>query len=137
MSGFSEDASTFASVGDEAEVEPGSAQETAAIAHYVRLVRERYGNRVVEIVLFGSRARGDARRDSDADIAVVLKDGDWQFWSEKTNLADLGHDILIDHGLRVGPWPVSQKDWSNPAHHSNPRFAQEVKRTGRILMVAL
>jgi predicted nucleotidyltransferase len=31
-----------------------------------------YGDRIERVVLFGSRARGDAREDSDYDIAVFL-----------------------------------------------------------------
>jgi hypothetical protein len=37
-------------------------------------VTEIYGNRVERVVLFGSRARGDAREDSDYDVAVFLRD---------------------------------------------------------------
>jgi len=33
-----------------------------------------YGANVDRIILYGSRARGDARDDSDIDILVVLKD---------------------------------------------------------------
>jgi hypothetical protein len=33
-----------------------------------------YGKRIERVVLFGSRARGDARADSDYDIAVFLED---------------------------------------------------------------
>src|SRR5437870_387499 len=33
-----------------------------------------YGDRLERVVLFGSRARGDAREDSDYDVAVFLKD---------------------------------------------------------------
>ena len=33
-----------------------------------------YGDRIERVVLFGSRARGDAHEDSDYDIAVFLKD---------------------------------------------------------------
>jgi predicted nucleotidyltransferase len=33
-----------------------------------------YGNRIERVVLFGSRARGDALEDSDYDVAVFLKD---------------------------------------------------------------
>jgi predicted nucleotidyltransferase len=35
---------------------------------------EIYGERIERVVLFGSRARGDAREDSDYDVAVFLKD---------------------------------------------------------------
>ena len=33
-----------------------------------------YGERLDHIILYGSRARGDARDDSDIDILIVLKD---------------------------------------------------------------
>jgi len=35
-------------------------------------VGEIYGSRIDRVVLFGSRARGDARPDSDYDVAVFL-----------------------------------------------------------------
>jgi predicted nucleotidyltransferase len=33
-----------------------------------------YGDRLERVVLYGSRARGDARQDSDYDLAVFLRD---------------------------------------------------------------
>ncbi|MBI4906368.1 MAG: nucleotidyltransferase domain-containing protein [Acidobacteria bacterium] len=33
-----------------------------------------YGDRLVQLILFGSRARGDARPDSDYDILLVFRD---------------------------------------------------------------
>jgi predicted nucleotidyltransferase len=32
-----------------------------------------YGERLVQMVLFGSRARGDAKPDSDVDVLIVLR----------------------------------------------------------------
>jgi predicted nucleotidyltransferase len=52
-----------------------------------------YGTRLERVVLFGSRARGDAREDSDYDIAVFLKDLG-SLSSELDRLADLETDIL-------------------------------------------
>src|ERR687890_2521599 len=61
---------------------------------------EIYGDRLERVVLFGSRARGDAGEDSDYDIAVFLKDlkeGDLDTrWRELDRLADLGSAILTD-----------------------------------------
>ena len=63
---------------------------------------EIYGDRLERVVLFGSRARGDAGEDSDYDIAVFLKDlkeGDLDTrWRELDRLADLRSAILSDTG---------------------------------------
>jgi predicted nucleotidyltransferase len=42
---------------------------------------EMYGDRLERVVLYGSRARGDARKDSDYDVAVFLK-GFTNRWQE-------------------------------------------------------
>ncbi len=57
--------------------------ERKALDAFVVAVRQHYGARVVDILIFGSRARGDARPDSDADVAVILEDGDWHFWGRR------------------------------------------------------
>ena len=40
---------------------------------FCKALGEIYGNQIDCVVLFGSRARGDARPDSDYDVAVFLK----------------------------------------------------------------
>jgi predicted nucleotidyltransferase len=61
---------------------------------------EIYGDRIERVVLFGSRARGDASDDSDYDVAVFLndlKEGDLTSrWRELDRLADLRSEILAD-----------------------------------------
>ena len=65
---------------------------------------EIYGERVERVVLFGSRARGDARKDSDYDVAVFLRDmGDRM--TEMNCLADLSTDILYDTGEFIHAMP--------------------------------
>ena len=63
-----------------------------------------YGRRVERVVLFGSRARGDARPDSDYDVAVFLKEPE-SFWRESGRLADIGTDILYDTGAVINALP--------------------------------
>jgi predicted nucleotidyltransferase len=64
-----------------------------------------YGSRIERVVLFGSRARGEARPDSDYDIAVFLKEAG-SFWKESGRLADIGTDILYDTGAVINALPL-------------------------------
>ena len=51
-------------------------------------------------MLFGSRARGDARPDSDYGVAVFLQDLD-NFGQEAGRLAEIETDILYDTGAVI------------------------------------
>jgi uncharacterized protein len=63
-----------------------------------------YGERIERVVLFGSRARGDAHEDSDYDVAVFLRDMTDRF-AEMDRLADIGTDILNETGEFVHAMP--------------------------------
>jgi len=65
---------------------------------------EMYGGRLDRVVLFGSRARGDAGPDSDYDVAVFLRDMGDRF-AELKRLADLGTDICEETGEFVHAMP--------------------------------
>ncbi|MGO8846640.1 MAG: nucleotidyltransferase domain-containing protein [Methylocella sp.] len=88
---------------------------------------EIYGNRLDRVVLFGSHARGEARPDSDYDIAVFLKDPD-SFWKESGRLAEIETDILYDTGAVINalPFPAGAYREQTPLMH-------EVRREGRDL----
>ena len=81
-----------------------------AIAHDPILKRFRaaleraYGDRLERVVLFGSRARGDAHDDSVYDIAVFLNDLKDR-WEEFDRLADIRSDILSETGAFVHAMP--------------------------------
>ena len=63
-----------------------------------------YGPRLDRVVLFGSRARGDARPDSDYDVAVFLN-GFRDRWSEMDRLVPVVTDILYDDGAFIHAMP--------------------------------
>jgi predicted nucleotidyltransferase len=96
--------------------------ERKALDDFVAGVRKHYGARLVDILVFGSRARGDARPDSDVDLAIVLEDGDWSFWEEKGLLSDLSYDALVEPGLWIQAWPVSRSNWTEDDLRKVPFF---------------
>ena len=58
---------------------------------------ELYGARIERVVLFGSRARGDAHSESDYDVAVFLRDLPDR-WAEAWRLADLCTQLIGETG---------------------------------------
>ena len=66
---------------------------------------ETYGERIERIVLFGSRARGDAQPDSDYDIMVFLKVLR-SFGREARAIAEIEADILADTGAVINALPL-------------------------------
>jgi len=85
---------------------------------------ETYGQRLERVVLFGSRARGDARPDSDYDIAVFLKEPD-SFWKESGRLAEIETDILYDASAVINALPFSAG-----AYREHSPLMHELRRDG-------
>jgi len=71
---------------------------------------ELYGERIERVVLYGSRARGDAKEDSDYDIAVFLKDLD-DPWREINRLVDLKLAIRDATDAEVNAYPFPAGSW--------------------------
>ena len=90
-------------------------------------LHEIYGSRLARIVLFGSRARGDARPDSDYDVAVFLTDFHDR-WSEMDRLVPVVTDILYDEGafIHAMPYRAGAEQERTPLMH-------EIRREGRDL----
>ncbi len=85
---------------------------------------EIYGERLERVVLFGSHARGDARADSDYDIAVFLKDLD-SFGTEAGRIAAIGTDILYGTGAVINAIPFKAG-----AYRERTGLMQELRRDG-------
>jgi uncharacterized protein len=75
---------------------------------------ELYGDRIERVVLFGSRARGDARSDSDYDVALFLKEPT-DTWLEIDRLTDLQLAIRDDTGADIHTMPFRAGHWRDPA----------------------
>ena len=62
-----------------------------------------------QMILFGSRARGDADPDSDLDVLVVL-DGPANRAARET-VSDCAWEAGLDHGMVIVPIVVSRDEW--------------------------
>lgn len=83
-----------------------------------------YGDRVERVVLFGSRARGDARPDSDYDIAVFIRRSGG-FAEDSARLAAISTDILLDTGAVISATPLRAG-----AYRGRTGFMHELRNDG-------
>jgi Nucleotidyltransferase domain. len=49
-------------------------KEKQAVKELIDELKKLYGDNLSRVILYGSKARGDASEDSDIDIMIVLKD---------------------------------------------------------------
>jgi predicted nucleotidyltransferase len=85
---------------------------------------ELYGKRLERVVLFGSRARGEAGPDSDYDVAVFLSTLPDR-WAELDRLADLRVRFLDETGAFF-----DVKPYATTAYRDRTPLMHEIRREG-------
>lgn len=81
-------------------------------------------------ILFGSRARGDFRRGSAADIAVLLHGVPGHRVDAALAMADIAFDVMLETGLLVEAIPLWEDEWEHPERFSNPALLENIRREG-------
>jgi predicted nucleotidyltransferase len=102
-------------------------RDNPILAKFRAALNEMYGARLERVVLFGSQARGDARPDSDYDVAVFLNGNEATFdrWAELDKLAALRVRFLDETGafFDAKPYPATEYRERSPLMH-------EIRREG-------
>ena len=71
-------------------------------------VEKLYSNKLKNIILYGSWARGKATKESDIDLIVVLE-GKVLPGKEIDRMIDVIADINLKYGALLSVYPVSEK----------------------------
>jgi predicted nucleotidyltransferase len=83
-----------------------------------------------ELIVYGSRARGDHRPDSDADVAVLMDGAHKPFLDTKLKMSDAAYDVLLDTGINISPLPIWLDEWAHPETYVNPALLANIAREG-------
>ena len=96
------------------------------IADFVTRIRAGLGPHLVDLRLFGSVARRDARVDSDIDILVVVQPD-----AERSRLerqaVDIAFDVNLEHDVYISPRVLSADLLAHPVWGQTP-FLKSVQR---------
>lgn len=101
-----------------------SAGRNSILSRFRATLNDVYGDRLERVVLYGSRARGDARLDSDYDVAVFIRDPG-TFLEESAQLAAISTDILLDTGAVISATPFLAG-----AYRERTGFMHELRKDG-------
>jgi len=98
------------------EGEMKNAKRTRKIDHILLRTKESleqiYGDRLVEVILYGSFAKDEFTEDSDIDIAVVLK-GRVNKAKEIDRIYDVLYNLMLETGELISINPLSEEEIKN------------------------
>lgn len=85
--------------------------EVGTMLEELRSALERlYGDRLRQVILYGSQARGEANEDSDVDVVVVLA-GSIVPGREIDRMLDLVVELNEKYGTLISVYPVSEENY--------------------------
>jgi len=94
------------------------------LARFRAALDETYGGRIERVLLFGSRARGEGRPDSDYDVAVFLRDFADR-WTEVDRLVAIETEVLYETGAVIYALPFCAG-----AYRERTPLMHEIRREG-------
>ena len=94
---------------------------------FLQHMREELGSHLKQVILFGSRARGDATPDSDYDCLAIVDEATPPIVGQ---IDEVAGEMLFRHNAVFAVFPVSEEQFKMQA--SNP-FLQNVRKEGIVL----
>lgn len=103
-----------------------SEQEQRVALEFVSRMRQRFNGQLLSAILFGSRARGEAKPDSDMDVLVVLSTANVEVRKEVRHLAV---DICLECGIYPSTRVWSLAEWRS-ALEMQTQLYRSIQRDG-------
>ncbi|NCO68878.1 MAG: hypothetical protein COZ31_01390 [Nitrospirae bacterium CG_4_10_14_3_um_filter_44_29] len=101
-------------------------EERKAIAEFAEHLKERFGNIITDIILFGSKVRGESSKYSDIDILIVLAKTSWEI---KKGISELAAQENLKYNVIISTVRYDSATWDAPVVKASP-FAKTVKEEG-------
>ena len=87
------------------------------------------GNKLLKMVLFGSKAEGRATAESDIDVLVLIKD---EATALRHQIWDQAFEVNLKHGVYISPRIIPLSTYEHPVWRSTP-FVTKLREKGVVL----
>lgn len=88
---------------------PLTGNERTAIDEYLERVHRQFGEQILSVTLFGSKARGDSDAESDIDLLVLVKQESWELRSALWRIAS---DVGLMYTLVISVRVFARERWA-------------------------
>lgn len=99
-----------------------------ALRAFLRRIETHYPVR--KAILYGSRARGEHRPDSDADLAVVLDGRRGDRSAVVRDMASAAFHVMMETGVMVEAFPFWEDELDPAGGFANSRLIENIRRDG-------
>jgi predicted nucleotidyltransferase len=93
--------------------------EQQALEALVRRLYTHYDGQIQLVVLFGSKARGNADPDSDIDVLEVLTNDDPRL---RSGVRRLAARVSLEHDLLISMFAVGRSHWEELSRYRFPIY---------------
>ena len=93
---------------------------------FVKTLKEKYGDKIESIILFGSVARGDDRGNSDVDVLIITKEDSFKM---QRLISEIVVDILLKTGVYISAKVLSSSEFDF-LKRINSSFYRNISREG-------
>ncbi len=84
-----------------------------------------FGDRICDVILFGSRSRKQSSAVSDFDVLIILND---HFeWMEKNKIRDLCYDIALEYEIIIDSKIIALPDIENKFWGKHPLITDAIQ----------
>lgn len=97
-----------------------------AIAEYLQILRKKYEDKIIDVRLFGSLARGDYDTESDIDLLVIVKINNWKF---KNDVAMSSYEPELKYLVVLSPLVMHINEFNWYKRYKDPLYNQ-IERDG-------
>ncbi len=106
-----------------------STRETESVRQFIALLKSDYPESLKQVLLYGSRARGDFHSDSDIDLLIVVRAMGPQLASLHKNLTSQTRNFSLKADIRLQTFLLSEDEWGHPSFKSF-LLVEQIKREG-------